>query len=70
MQNCKLKIYTVAGRLIKEIESAVNLGYNQIQWDGRDNDGDYISNGTYLYKLIIESDKKIETPVKKLVMLK
>lgn len=67
---CKIKIYTVAGRLINEIKASANIGNNQISWDGKDSDGDYISNGTYLYKLIIEDDKKIESTAQKLVVLK
>jgi hypothetical protein len=66
----KIKIFTVAGRLIKTIETPLNIGYNQIFWDGRDADGDYIANGVYLYKLIIEGNSKRETSLQKLVVLK
>jgi len=68
--NSKLKIFTVAGRLIKTIDAPLNIGYNQISWDGRDADGDYIANGVYLYKLIIEGNSKKETSLQKLVVLK
>lgn len=68
--DCKIKVYTVSGKLIKTINSTVNIGYNQIRWDGRDDDGDAVSNGVYLYKLIVEGDGKKETPVQKLVVLK
>lgn len=54
--NVKIKIYTVAGRLIKEIEEREILDkFVRIDWDGRDNDGNSIANGTYLYKVIVES---------------
>ena len=54
--NVKIKIYTIAGRLIKTIEKFnVNQKYVLIDWDGRDNDGNEIANGTYLYKLIVSS---------------
>jgi hypothetical protein len=66
----KIKIFTVAGRLIKTIETPLNIGYNQIFWDGRDADGDYIANGVYFYKLIIEGNSKKETALQKLVVLK
>jgi hypothetical protein len=54
--NTKIKIYTIAGRLIKEIES-INLldRFIRLYWDGNDNDGNQLANGTYLYKLIVES---------------
>ncbi|MFZ1518321.1 MAG: type IX secretion system sortase PorU, partial [Ignavibacteriaceae bacterium] len=52
----KIKIYSIAGRLIKEIEqSNINDRFVVIDWDGRDEDGDQLANGTYLYKLIIKS---------------
>ncbi len=66
----KIKIYTVSGRLIKQIESAVNIGNNQIPWDGRDDDGDIIANGTYLYKLVTEDESQTVTQTQKLVMLR
>ncbi|MDQ3019873.1 MAG: C25 family cysteine peptidase [Bacteroidota bacterium] len=66
----KIKIYTVSGKLIKEIDSPVNIGYNQIGWDGKDSDGDFIANGTYLYRLVTEDDSKSETLTQKLVVLR
>jgi hypothetical protein len=72
--SCKIKIYTVAGRLIKEINAPAFIGYNVIPWDGKDDDGDYMANGTYLYKFIIQgnSDGKsqVETSTQKLSILK
>jgi hypothetical protein len=54
--NVKIKIYTVAGRLIKTIEKFnINQRYVIIDWDGRDNDGNELANGTYLYKLIVST---------------
>jgi hypothetical protein len=52
----RIKIYTIAGRLIKEIEEN-NVGGNfiTIGWDGRDEDGDPLANGIYLYKIIIKT---------------
>ncbi|MBA4407563.1 hypothetical protein C0389_09835, partial [bacterium] len=54
--NTKIKIYSVAGRMIKQIEESNITGkFVKIDWDGRDGDGNQIANGTYLYKLIVES---------------
>jgi hypothetical protein len=68
--DCRIKIYTVAGRLIKEIKAPVKVGFNQIYWDGRDNDGEYMANGIYLYKVILEDASRIETSIQKLAILK
>jgi hypothetical protein len=55
--NASIKIYTIAGRMIKVIEaSTINDKFVKIPWDGRDEDGDILANGTYLYKIIVRSD--------------
>ena len=68
--SCRLKIYTTSGRVIREINVPAYVGYNSIYWDGKDNDGDYIANGTYLYKLIIQGNSQIETSIQKLAVLR
>jgi len=67
---CKIKIYTAAGRLIKTIYAPAKIGYNQVFWDGRDDDGDALANGVYFYKLIVEGDGKKETPVQRIAVLR
>jgi hypothetical protein len=54
--NVKVKVYTVAGRLIRDIEK-LNIieKFVRIGWDGRDEDGSIIANGTYLYKVSVET---------------
>jgi len=69
-ESCRIKIYTVAGRLIKDISSPARVGFNQIYWDGRDNDGETMANGIYLYKLILEGSGKTETAIQKLAILR
>lgn len=69
----RIKIYTIAGRLIKEIiklPSELNFDFNKIFWDGKDADGDEIANGTYLYKIIMKSGDKTQTETQKLVRVK
>jgi hypothetical protein len=51
-----IKIYTVAGRLIKVLnEYGITSRFVQIPWDGRDEDGDELANGVYLYKVILKT---------------
>ena len=66
----KIRIYTVGGRLIKELEFTAHSGNNQIPWDGKDNDGEYIANGTYLYKLISADNDFPDQKTQKLVVLR
>ena len=57
----KIDIYTIAGRKIKEIKKTPGeliVGFNKIEWNGTDEDGDEIANGTYLYKVIIRSSEE------------
>ncbi len=54
--NVKIRIFTVAGRLIRQIEKmGVNEKFVKVNWDGRDQEGDIIANGTYLYKVIVQT---------------
>lgn len=49
-----LKLFTVAGRLIRAFEALPGrAGYNifPLSWDGRDAQGDLVANGVYLYKV-------------------
>jgi hypothetical protein len=47
-----IQIYTVTGRKIRTIkQNLCSKGYNQIYWDGKDNEGDRIANNTYFYKI-------------------
>jgi hypothetical protein len=51
-----IKIYTIAGRLIRNLEVKNQTdNFIKIDWDGRDQDGNQIANGAYLYKLMVTS---------------
>ena len=69
----KIKIYTIAGRLIKEINipsTDLKYDFNKIFWDGRDEDGDFPGNGVYLYKVILTAGKKTEKVIQKLAIVR
>ncbi|MDX9759811.1 MAG: C25 family cysteine peptidase [Bacteroidota bacterium] len=61
----EVKVYTVAGRLIRTLSypaSSMRIGYNALKWDGRDQDGDTLANGVYFYKIITHfTDETSET---------
>ncbi len=69
----KIKIFTVAGRLIREItktSSELNFDFNRIFWDGKDQDKNEIANGVYFYKIIITRDGKQQDVTQKLAVVR
>ncbi len=55
--SAEIDIYTVAGRKIRVLKRTNIMDkFVSIEWDGKDDDGDYIANGTYIYKLIVKTD--------------
>jgi hypothetical protein len=72
-EELRIRIYTIAGRMIKELKippSLLRIGFNSIYWDGRDHDGDEIANGLYFYKVIYRNDDVIKTVTQKLAKVK
>ncbi|MEE9430051.1 MAG: C25 family cysteine peptidase, partial [Melioribacteraceae bacterium] len=69
----KIRIFTIAGRMIKEIvldSGELNFDLNKIYWDGLDTDGDEIGNGVYLYKVIMDVNGEKQVETKKLAVVK
>jgi hypothetical protein len=63
LQNFRLRIYTLAGRLVRELDetnldSPLSVGWNTLTWNGRDEDGDRVATGVYLYRVRIEGDEQ------------
>ena len=54
----EIEIFTITGKKIKSIEKNCSAGYNQISWDGRDEDGDRLANNTYFVKIKGKSSNK------------
>jgi flagellar hook assembly protein FlgD len=53
----RIQIMTITGRVVREIRMAelgpIRIGRNMTEfaWDGRDEFGDQLANGTYLYRV-------------------
>jgi hypothetical protein len=72
-EEIRVKIFTIAGRLVKElkyISSDLKYDFNKLYWDGRDEDGDILGNGVYLYKVIMKAGDKSEEVTQKLAIVK
>jgi len=66
-----VKIYTISGRLIETLEGYSTIsGYNEIEWNGYDRDGNALANGVYLYKIILKMDDETKEKIEKMVVLK
>lgn len=69
----KFKVYTISGRLIKDqtvLPDQYSIGFNKIFWDGKDQDGDEIANGTYLVKVIAKFKEKTKTEILKVAKVR
>jgi hypothetical protein len=68
-----IKVYTIAGRLIWDYEvpaSDMDPGFNKIYWSGRDQDGDEVANGVYLYKVIAKFKDETKSVTQKLARVR
>ena len=67
----EIKIYTVAGRLIRTISDAsAKRGYNEQHWNVRDEDGIRLANGTYFYKIQVQIENQHLEEIKRLAVLR
>jgi hypothetical protein len=70
----QVQVFTITGKIVKTINQVINTeGFlsREITWDGRDDFGDKIGKGVYVYKLTVKSNltnKKVEK-IEKLVIL-
>ena len=51
-----IRVYTVSGRLVRRAEFSGAAGQNAYSWDGRDEAGDPVANGVYLFRVQAERD--------------
>lgn len=69
----KILVYTISGRLVKEIvkkRNELSIDFNKIFWDCTDEDGDLLGNGTYFYKVIMNNGDRTESSIHKLAIVR
>jgi len=60
-----VKIYTVAGRLIRSLRQPAKINYDEIVWDCRDDEGNSLANGVYFCRIKThKGDKTVERTLK------
>lgn len=73
VMDVQVQIFTISGRLVKTLQSQVNTqGFTTrgLFWDGRDDFGDKLANGVYIYRLQYQnSEGKRAEETEKLVIL-
>jgi flagellar hook assembly protein FlgD len=62
LQDFTLRIYTLSGRLVRQLEkrhldNPLSVGWNTLSWNGRDEDGERVGTGVYLYRVRIEGSE-------------
>ncbi len=68
-----VQVYTISGKIVKTLQRTVTCeGFRPegIEWDGKDDYGDKLGRGVYIYKVaILNSDSKKAEKTEKLVIL-
>ncbi|GAB4338472.1 MAG: hypothetical protein OHK0038_17210 [Flammeovirgaceae bacterium] len=65
-EDLKIQIMTVSGKIIREITQdelgSIHIGNNisQYAWDGKDEFGEQLANGVYLYRVMIKSQNSFK----------
>jgi hypothetical protein len=59
-----LNVYDISGRLVRKLDNGFkNTGIHSVIWDGKDNFGNIVSNGLYIYRLDSDSDISISNKI-------
>lgn len=66
IEDLRIRIFTINGRLVREFDlvddpmhlegGMLRIGWNKLSWDVRDDDGDLLGTGVYLYKVYLRSE--------------
>ena len=65
-----VNIYTLSGRLVKELDHAGVQGYNYVPYDGTDSSDRNLTNGIYLYKIITDESNGNAEATGKMVIVR
>jgi flagellar hook assembly protein FlgD len=68
----QLQIMTITGKVVQQFEKNITPTTNlvSIDWDGRDEFGDQLGKGVYVYRLIVtNNNNEIVEKIEKLILL-
>ncbi|MGE5363956.1 MAG: C25 family cysteine peptidase, partial [Bacteroidota bacterium] len=72
-EDLRIKVYTVAGRLVREIKqnpALLSANFNHIPFDCKDQDGNNLANGVYLYKIIVKDSEHAQEVIQKMAIVR
>jgi hypothetical protein len=68
-----IQVYTITGKVVKSIYQTINnegFRFDGIEWDGKDDFGDKLAKGVYIYRVsVTDGSKKTADKIEKLVIL-
>ncbi|MES2567530.1 MAG: type IX secretion system sortase PorU [Bacteroidota bacterium] len=68
-----IQVYTISGKVVKSINKTINnegFRFDGIEWDGKDEYGDKLARGVYIYRVsVTDGAKKKADKIEKLVIL-
>lgn len=68
-----IQVYTISGKMVKSINQTINnqgFRFDGIEWDGKDDFGDKLARGVYIYKVsVTDNAQKKAEKIEKLVIL-
>jgi len=75
LRDFTLRIYTLSGRLVREFDrsdvSPLSPDWYGVRWNGRDEDGDRVATGTYLYQAdVTGEDDSFEGDIEKVTVIR
>lgn len=65
-----VKIYTLGGRMVSDINAEMISGINELEWRGRNNLGELVNNGVYNYMVTATAGSEKATAQGKIVVMK
>ena len=57
-----VRIYNVAGALVRSIDTNVAVGANEVRWNGKSNEGSSLASGVYFYKIVFPNGETAKAP--------
>ena len=68
--SAQISIYDMSGRRVSELDNKdIFIGENEISWDGRDQNGNTLPSGVYVYLLTVNGDVWVEAVTGKLMIV-